>query len=60
MSLDLMTSKEAAKLLNLSVIAVQRLAQKGKLPVFKMNQTVWRFDRKELLEWAKKGGGDLA
>lgn len=55
MSLDLMTSKEAAKLLNLSVIAVQRLAQKGKLPVYKMNQTVWRFDRKELLEWVKKG-----
>ena len=41
-------AKEAGKMLNVNPRTVIRMAEQGKLPYFKVNETQWRFFRSDI------------
>lgn len=56
---DLLTVREAAKLLRLGEITVYRLAQRRKIPAVKVGGS-WRFSRGVLEQWLVRGGSGAA
>ena len=50
-----LTTKEVAKLLNVSPLSVQRKAKRGTIPAFKVGR-LFRYDPKALAVWARKRG----
>jgi excisionase family DNA binding protein len=56
---DLLTVREAARLLRLGEITVYRLAQRRKIPAVKVGGS-WRFSRGLLEQWLARGGSGAA
>ncbi|MFB3820032.1 MAG: response regulator [Candidatus Methylomirabilales bacterium] len=56
---DLLTVREAARLLRLGEITVYRLAQRRKIPAVKVGGS-WRFSRSLLEQWLMRGGSGAA
>ena len=56
---QLLTVREAAKLLRLGDVTLYRLAQRGKIPAVKVGGS-WRFSRGMLEEWLLGGGSGAA
>jgi len=56
---QLLTVREAAKLLRLGDVTLYRLAQRGKIPAVKVGGS-WRFSRGMLEEWLMGGGSGAA
>jgi len=55
MATDILTAKEAAEYLKLSVETVKAKAREGLMPTAKIGRE-WRFSRRQLLEWIEEGG----
>ena len=55
MATDILTAKEAAEYLKLSVETVKAKAREGLMPAAKIGRE-WRFSRRQLLEWIEEGG----
>ena len=55
MAADILTAKEAAEYLKLSVETVKAKAREGLMPAAKIGRE-WRFSRRQLLEWIEEGG----
>jgi excisionase family DNA binding protein len=51
---EILTPQEAADLLRVSLLTVQRQAKAGRLPGRRVGK-VWRFSRSVLLEWVGSG-----
>lgn len=49
-----LTAEEVADALKLHPYTVRRLCREKKIPCFKFGGQ-WRFDKKDILRWAKKG-----
>ncbi len=52
MASDILTTREAAEYLKLSVETVKAQARAGQMPAMKIGRE-WRFSREQLLDWVK-------
>jgi len=52
---DVLTAKQAADVLQVSVQTVKAKARAGEMPAAKIGRE-WRFSRRQLLEWVERGG----
>jgi predicted DNA-binding transcriptional regulator AlpA len=54
---ELMTEEQVAKLLTVSVSTVKRLRASGKGPRYiRISERVFRYKRREVLDWMERGG----
>jgi len=56
--LEILTAKEAAKMLKISEYTLRRYAKKGRIPAHKIGNQ-WRFSKEELLDWFHAADLDL-
>jgi excisionase family DNA binding protein len=49
---EYMTAKEVADLLQMHIVTIYRLAERGQLPAFKVGKQ-WRFREAAIIEWAQ-------
>ncbi len=56
---EIMTPKEVAKYLKMSVLTVYKHAKQGTIPGFRVGNS-WRFDKKKIDEVLLNGNGDNA
>ena len=52
---EVLTTSQAAELLQLSVQTVKARARAGSIPAARIGRE-WRFSRRQLLEWIEQGG----
>jgi len=55
MATDVLTAKQAADVLQISVQTVKAKARAGEMPAAKIGRE-WRFSRRQLLHWVERGG----
>jgi predicted DNA-binding transcriptional regulator AlpA len=56
---ELMTEEDVAKLLLVSLSSVKRLRASGKGPRYiRVSERVFRYRRKDVLEWMERGGAE--
>ena len=56
--MEILTAKEAAKMLKISEYTLRKYAKKGKIPAHKIGNQ-WRFSKEELLDWFHAADLDL-
>ena len=49
---EYMTAKEVADLLQMHIVTIYRLAERGQVPAFKVGKQ-WRFRERAIIEWAE-------
>lgn len=51
---NLLCVKEAARFLNVSLTTIHRLIRQGEIPVIRVSQRLWRFDKNDLNAYVRK------